>query len=192
MATTTPGYETKSQQQLEMRWLPFINRTILFRSAIIAFAIGNVLTLITQFEWVMGRESIQLLPFMLAFATPFFVIAISQIAGERQAYGDAATRNTATVSESFFATAISHGIPARALAIGLTIGSADAVIILAATFIRSGGLAEVSVSLLGQVFLLPLLFGVLSQAIAYKRAVSWSQRRSELKPTMLYSINSQK
>jgi hypothetical protein len=190
MATTTPGYETNSRQQLELRRLPFMNRSVLFRSAIIAFAIGNVLTLITQFEWVMGRESIQLLPFILAFATPFFVIAISQVAGERQAYGDVTRRNTATVSETFLATAISRGIPARALAIGLSIGSVDAVIILAATLMRAGGLADVSVSLLGQVYLLPMLFGVLSQAIAYKRAVRLSQRRGELKPTMPYLTNS--
>ena len=181
MTTTTLVHETNSKLLVELRWLPFMSRTLLFRSAIIAFVIGTVLTLITQFEWVLGSEPIQLLPFFLAFATPFFVIAISQVAGERQAYGDTTNLNSPAAAEAFFTTAFTHGIPARALAIGLSIGTVDAVIILAATVVRPGGLSEVSISLLGQVYLLPLLFGVLSQTIAYKRAVGISQRQIEQK-----------
>ena len=60
---------------------------------------------------------------------------------------------------------ISHGIPARALAIGLIIGSINAIITLAGA-LYSGDLAAVPVVPLGQAYALPLLFGVLSQAIS--------------------------
>ena len=68
------------------------------------------------------------------------------------------------------ATAVSHGIPARALGIGLAIGSINAIIVLAGALLRSGELAALPVGLLGQAYALPLLFGVLSQALSYRRA----------------------
>ena len=56
------------------------------------------------------------------------------------------------------------------MAIGLTIGSVNAIIILVGGLLRSGNLTVVSIGLLGQVYALPLLFGALSQAISYRRA----------------------
>ncbi len=56
------------------------------------------------------------------------------------------------------------------MAIGLIIGSINAIITLAGALLQSGDLAAVSVAPLGQAYALPLLFGVLSQAISYRRA----------------------
>ena len=68
------------------------------------------------------------------------------------------------------ATAVSHGIPGRALAIGLFFGSLNAIIVLTDALLRSVDVAAVSVVPLGQAYVLPLLFGLLSQAISYRRA----------------------
>ncbi len=68
------------------------------------------------------------------------------------------------------ATIVSHGIPARAVAIGLVFGSLNAIIVLADALLRSGDLAALSVAPLGQAYVLPLLFGLLSQAISYRRS----------------------
>ena len=170
MVTTTSGHETDREQSLELRWLPFVNRAVFLRSAIVAVVIGSVLTLINQSGWVVGSDPLQILPFILVFVTPFVVVTISQVAGVRRAFIDAARRGAPASPEGFIATTISHGIPASAVAIGLIIGSINAIIILAGALLRSGDLAAVSVALLGQVYALPLLFGVLSQAISYRRA----------------------
>ncbi len=170
MVTATREHETNQAQLPELRWLPFVNRAVVLRSAIVAVIIGSVLTLINQSGWVAGSDSLQLLPLILVFVTPFVVVAISQIAAARQAFIDAVRRGSPASPDGFFATTISHGIPARAVAIGLIIGSINAVLIVAGAPSGSGDLEAVSVALLGQAYVLPLLFGVLSQAISYRRA----------------------
>ncbi len=170
MVTTTRGHDINREQPLGSRWLPFVNRAVFLRAAIVAVVIGSVLTLINQSGWVVGSDPLQLLPFILVFVTPFVVVAISQVAAARRAFIDAARRRSPVSPESFFATTISHGIPASAVAIGLIIGSINAIITLAGALLQSGDLAAVSVAPLSQAYALPLLFGVLSQAISYRRA----------------------
>ncbi len=170
MVTTTNGHETGREPPPGMRWLPFVNRAVVLRSAIVAAVIGSVLTSINQPGWVVGSDPLQLLPFILVFVTPFVVVAISQVAAVRRAFTDAIRHGGPASPEGFLGTTISHGIPARAVAIGLIIGSINAIIIVAGALMRSGDLAAVPVALLGQVYALPLLFGVLSQAISYRRA----------------------
>ena len=53
--------------------------------------------------------------------------------------------------------------------IGLIIGAINSAIILAAEFLRAGAIGTIPVVLLGQTFALPVMFGFLSQAIAYRR-----------------------
>ena len=55
------------------------------------------------------------------------------------------------------------------MAIGLILGSLNAITVIAAALLRSGDLAAVSVAPLGQAYVLPLLFGLLSQTISYRR-----------------------
>ena len=167
---TTRGYETNKEQPLEMRWLPFATRATFIRAAIVAVIIGGILTLINQPGWVVGSDPLRLLPFILVFLTPFAVVAISQVAAVRRAFIDTVRHRTPTSPQGFFTTTISHGIPARAVAIGLTIGSINAIIILAGVLLQSGDLAAVPVSLLGQAYALPLVFGVVSQVVSYRRA----------------------
>ncbi len=147
----------------------FVNRAVFLRSAIVAVVIGSVLTLINQSGWVVGSDPLQLLQFILVFVTPFVVVAISQVVAARQVFIDAVTYESPANLESFITTTISHGIPARAAAIGLIVGSINAIIILTGALLGSGDLAAAPAALLVQVYALPLLFGVLSQAISYRR-----------------------
>jgi len=68
------------------------------------------------------------------------------------------------------ATIGSHGIPTRAVAIGFVFGSLNAIIVFADALLRSSDIAAVSVVPLVQAYVLPLLFGLLSQAISYRRS----------------------
>ncbi len=166
----TRGYETNKERPLELGWLPLANRAIFLRATIIAVVIGSVLTLINQSGWVAGSEPLQLLPLIMVFLTPFAVVTIAQVAGVRQAYIDSAGHGAPARPEGFIATTVSHGIPARAVAIGLVFGSLNAIIALADTLFHSGDLAVVSVAPLGQAYVLPLLFGLLSQATSYRHS----------------------
>ena len=174
--------DEKDSHKGGLHWLPFVNRAAFLRAAIVAVVIGSVLTLINQSGWVVGRDPLELLPFILAFVTPFLVVTISQSAAARRAFVDAAGIGAPARPKRFIATTISHGIPARAVAIGLTIGSVNAIIILVGALLRSGNLTVVSIGLLGQVYALPLLFGALSQAISYRRAAHFGPTMT-LRPT---------
>lgn len=167
--TTTQRYQVNKEQPFELRWLPFATRTIILRAAIVAVILGSILTLINQSGWVVENDSLRLLPLILVFLTPFAVVTISQIAGARRAYIDSVGHREPASPEGFVATIVSHGIPARAIAIGLGFGIVNSVITLADAFLRSGDLEAVSVALLAQAYVLPLLFGLMSQAISYRR-----------------------
>ncbi len=170
MMTTTRAYETNKEQPLEFRWLPWATRTIFLRSAIVAVIIGSILTLINQSGWVIGSDPLRLLPLILVFLTPFAVVTVAQVAGVRRAHIDSHGRGAPASPEGFLATIGSHGIPARAVAIGLVFGSLNAIIVFADELLRSGDIATVSVVPLVQAYVLPLLFGLLSQAISYRRS----------------------
>ena len=49
---------------------------VLRRSTILALIIGSALTWINQSAAIFGSDTIQILPLLLAYATPFTVIAI--------------------------------------------------------------------------------------------------------------------
>lgn len=148
-----------------------LNAAILRRAAVIALGLGSILTLANQAEAIFGAGKLQLLPLVLVYVTPFVVVTVSQLLGIQRAIGEARRggRND-SADEPFLATALTHGIPSRALGLGLLVGGLNASLVTTVAFLESGNLGAVSWALLGQAFSLPVLFGVLSQAIAYRRA----------------------
>ncbi len=96
---------------------------VLRRSTILALIIGSALTWVNQSAAIFGSDTIQILPLLLAYATPFTVIAISQLSAIRRAWHDAIREHLPETTESLVATAFLHGIPARAVTIGLIIGN---------------------------------------------------------------------
>jgi hypothetical protein len=149
---------------------------IFIRAAIIAAIIGSILTAINQYDWIVGRGSLQLLPLILVFLLPLAVVIVGQIVGVRQARIDVTAHKATVSSEGFFATMVRHGIPARAVVIGLVFGSLNAIIVLTNAHLRSGDLAAVPLVPLAQAYVLPFLFGVLSQTFSYRRYRSKSSR----------------
>ena len=145
---------------------------VLRRSTILALMIGSALTWVNQSAAIFGSEPIQILPLLLAYATPFAVIAISQRSAIRRAWRDATREHSPQTPKSLAATAFLHGIPARAVTIGLIIGTVNSAIILSEAFMSTGGIGTASATLLAQVYSLPVLFGFLSQAVSYRRAAT--------------------
>jgi len=143
--------------------------TIIIRAAIVAIIIGTILTLVNQSGWIAGTEPLQVLQLILVFALPFGVVTVAQLAGVREARRDVATHGTAPGPEGFASIVMSHGIPARAVAISLFFGSLNASLVVANTLVHGGDLATIAIVPLGQAFVLPLVFGLLSQALTYRR-----------------------
>lgn len=143
---------------------------ILVRATVLAAVLGSALTLINQGPAVFGPALVEFLPVALVYLTPFVVVAISQILGIRQAQSDArAIGTTRPKPQSFLATVAGHGIPFRAVLTGLIAGSVNAsIVLLAGTF---GGEEPDALPLgtLAQAYVLPMLFGALSQALSYRR-----------------------
>ena len=168
--TITSGYEARKEPSIELRWMALINRPIVLRSTIVSVVLGSILTRINQPGWVSGSEPLQLLPFILVFLTPFAVVMVAQIAGVRQAHIDSAGQGMPASPEGFITTIASHGIPARAAVIGVVFGSLNAILSVADELSRSGDLAALEIAPLGQAYVLPLVFGLVSQAISYRRS----------------------
>ncbi len=72
-----------------------------------------------------------------------------------------------STKEGFLAKLGVHGIPARALVIALVFGSLNAAAVVVYTLSRSEDLATIAVASLVQAYVLPLVFGLLSQSISY-------------------------
>lgn len=151
----------------------FISKDILGRALIIALLLGSVLALTNQSGSIFGDDALQILPLALAYLTPFVVVTLSQVLGLRRATIDARPLSSfAHRDAAFLATAMSHGIPRRALLVALAIGTANTTIVASSALMASGSLSNLPNALIAQAFVLPMLFGMLSQTISYRRAVS--------------------
>jgi hypothetical protein len=106
---------------------------------------------------------------VLVYLTPFIVVAISQMLGIRAAHQASAC--IAAHRENFGTTLVSHGIPRRALGLGLVIGGVNAAIATADGMLAGQDLNQLPVATMLQALILPILFGALSQTIAFRGAM---------------------
>ena len=142
---------------------------VIRRTAIVALVLGTALTLANQADAIFGEDAVQILPLLLVFIVPFIVVTFSQILGMRRAHLD--TRGVQTSPrESFAATALSHTIPLRFVAMGAIVGSANTAITVLAALTDGAVLADIPTAPIGQAFVLPVLFSMISQTISYRRA----------------------
>ncbi len=147
-----------------------LNGGIVLRAALIALVFGSLLTVFNQSGALFGSREIQLLPLVLVYVTPFVTVAISQVLGIKEALLDVLHKGVRLpIEEHFLSTVTSHGILFRAIWVGLLIGSVTLSIVLTTLFLQNEEPSSVPVTLLGQAYSLPVLFGVLSQAISYRR-----------------------
>jgi len=148
-----------------------ISRAVVGRASVVALVLGSGLTLTNQSGAIFGEQTLELLPIALAYLTPFAVAAASQVLGIRQAQLIACRRRLSDhLQGSFFATALSYGIPSRTVLLALVIGAANTAVVVSATMADGGDLATVSVRPIGQAFVLPMLFGLISQTLSFRRA----------------------
>ena len=148
-----------------------LDANVLTRSLVLALIIGSILTFVNQPEAIFGDELFEKLPSLLAFATPFLVVMLSQLGAIKQAVIDRRHGQTPNETTRFISTMMGHNIPFRALAISLIAGSVNSVIILINTIFQTGDITNVPLPVLVQSYLLPFIFGAFSQALTYRRCV---------------------
>ncbi len=155
-----------------------IDAGVIRRAGIVALVLGSVLTFANQSGAIFGEAAVQILPLVLVYLTPFIVVTVSQVLGIRRALLDADRGRVSVVPrDAFLATATSRGIPLRSLLLGLIVGTVNTSIVISATLMDGGNLNDLPTALIGQAFVLPMLFGLISQAISYRRAALVIGRR---------------
>ena len=156
-------------------------RMIVLRAAVVALGLGGVLALVNQGAAIFGPEKLQLLPLALVFVTPFVVVTLSQILAIRRAANDVCAGMARPLQEEgFLSTVLSHGILLRALGLALFVGSFNTILVLTVKVYQFGELDALPWTLMAQSFSLPVIFGVLSQTLTYRRSVLALHRRNQL------------
>ena len=146
-----------------------LTKQMLKRSAIIAVVIGGALTVINQKDAILGEADLQIGRMILAFLTPFIVVAVSQVYGARSAH-KAVTENSA-INQGFTLTLFSHGILARSSAMGLIAGGANTAFAAIANITAGQNINQLPLNLILPAVLLPVIFGALSQVLSFKRTI---------------------
>ena len=146
-----------------------LSKQVLGRAAIVALLLGSTLTLLNQPDAFFGTAKIKWLTLTLVYLTPFVVVSASQVFGIREAR-KAATR-ISEFRESFVETLFSHSIPARAIAMGLAAGSINTGIMITDNLLSGRDIDTLPVALIAQALTLPAVFGVLSQALSFRREI---------------------
>ena len=150
-----------------------INKGVLSRAFVVAFVLGSILTLVNQPTAVFGGMAVQVLPLVLVYLTPFIVVTLSQALGSYRAAREARFGyGRSRQDDGFIVTALSHGIPLRALFLAIFVGVTNTIIAGLEQLVSIGTLSEMPKTLIGQAFVLPMLFGLISQTISYRRAVA--------------------
>ena len=169
MSHTYPGTIAQGAVSEQPRLASLVNADVIRRAGIAALVLGTALTLVNQSGAIFGQGAVQFLPLLLVYITPFVVVAFSQILGARRAHQDARSLQ-AFARESFVTSALSHAIPLRSVTMGVLVGSVNTSIVVFAAIMDGADLADLPTALIGQTFVLPMLFGLLSQTISYRRA----------------------
>ncbi len=166
--------KTSKNTQKTVNFLP---KSAFIRSAIVAIIVGSVLTLINQRGAVFGDEEIAVARLVLVFLTPFLVVLASQAVGAKQAWHDRQTQTAAQFAsqargETLAQTMVTHGIPMRAMVLGGLMGTLNTLIIITANLSSGDTPGSLPIVIIAQAYFLPVLFGLLSQSIAYRRAAA--------------------
>ncbi len=166
-----------SLNQDTQRTKNFLPKSAFVRSAIVAIIVGSVLTLVNQRGAIFGDDEIAMARLFLVYLTPFIVVLSSQALATKQAWRDRQSQTASqfasqTRCENFVQTMTAHGIPMRAMVLGGLMGTLNTLIIITANLSSGDTPGSLPIVIIAQAYFLPVLFGLLSQSIAYRRAAA--------------------
>lgn len=148
-----------------------VDSGMLRRAGLVALVLGSILTLVNQADAIFGGATFDYLQLALVYILPFALVTISQALGAQKAIMDARLYGGHGLGkETLLDTVLGHGIPLRALIVGAMAGSINASIGLTAALLDGASLGSLPLAPFAQAYALPIIFGLLSQAITYRRA----------------------
>lgn len=147
-----------------------LSHAVLIRSVLLALIIGSILTYVNQFSAVLGTSVFNKLQLLLAYLTPFIVILLSQVLAIKQAEIHKTQNKVLSVSRQLKTRKLAENIFVRALLISIFVGSVNSAIVVTTQYHYSK-IDSLPWFLLIQSYVLPLVFGALSQAMAYRRCI---------------------
>ena len=178
MSATTQNTTNDDAEPTLQRLFALVTAAVIGRAAVVAIVLGSVLAVANQSAAIFGANDFQILPLALVYLTPFIVVTISQVFGIRQAQLD---RRPGRLQEQgrrgFLHTMRAHGIPGRSLVIGLAVGSVNTTIAIAAALLAGADVGAIAAAPVVQAFVLPMLFGLISQTLSYRRAAAAIRQR---------------
>ena len=152
-------------------WLAHISYSVLKRSLAMVLIIGCLLILTSQSSAQFGHKPLHMLTLLLSFANPFVVVTLSQLSAAEQVATEEPTSRLFNRDAGFVSTLLNHDIPARALLIALLLGSVYSVIVLLHQVLQLGQITSAVLPLIALLYVLPFLFGAISQTLTYRRHV---------------------
>ena len=177
MTTMTQTHEQPIEETSSGSLLQFLDRTILMRSLIVTAILAPALTITNQYDAVFGPATLQMLPLAIALVTPFVVVTLSQLLATDRAWKDSHVQPSVGSPETFIQTIFDHGIPMRAFIVATLVGMINTTLILVRLYLETGQFSGAPIANIAQAFVLPFAFGLLSQALAYRRAIPGSPVR---------------
>ncbi len=163
-----------SQSHHQQAWFrgvsfKYLTVDVLKRSLILSIIIGAILTLLNQPSAIFGQVELKLLPTIFMFITPFIVITLSQLVANEQARIHEANGQKRSRNISFVNILVNHNVVPRALIIAVVMGLINCILMGLISLYENESLSLLSTSLVVQFFILPLIFGGLSQTLTLKR-----------------------
>lgn len=162
-----PGIDMRFFEKFEN-----LNSTVIPRSFILALIIGSVLNLINQYDAFFAFKAIEILPLLLTYITPFVVVMYSQRTSFNKAWLNINNQQAPFEVNGLFSTSLSHGIPAKALVIGLIVGSINSALLLLESYFGTESFSALPLRQMAQFYFIPMIFGMLTQTISYRRAIT--------------------
>jgi len=147
----------------------YVTVDVLKRSLILSIIIGVILTLLNQPSAIFGQAELKLLPTIFMFITPLIVITLSQLVANEQARIHEVNGQNSARDSGFLNVLFNHNIGLRALIIAVVMGLINCILMGLISLYENGSLSLLSTSLVLQFFILPLIFGAVSQTITLKR-----------------------
>lgn len=161
--------------------LQYLNFDVLKRAIILSLVIGTILNVTNHYSFFWEGELPKKWPIVQMFLTPFLVITFSQLLAIQYWVNTSRSMDKRIHNESFLMLLIGHKILLRSLFLAIFICLTNSILASIVSLNNVGDLGQVKLLTLFQFFILPFLFGAISQTLTLRRHVE-NAAAHEIKP----------
>jgi len=149
--------------------LQYLNFDVLKRAFILSLVIGAILNVTNHYSFFLEGELPKIWPIVQMFLTPFLVITLSQLLAIQYWVNTSHSMDKRIQKASFLMLLIGHKILLRSLILAVFICLINSALVSIVSLNNVGDLGQVKLLTLFQFFILPFLFGAISQTLTLRR-----------------------